>query len=371
MKRNRREFLKVSGVAGISLASAGILKANSLAMGSRQRKNKVIMDKALATLQDGSVLATSYWRIESGREGPSFLLIAAQHGNEVQGVEVARRLMEICAVQLVNGTVWIIPMAELRGIRARKYTIESLPDKLVQDKAFHRAWPGDPEGNDTERIAYALDQSVVRHCSHAVDMHCWNHFWAAETLSITNHEPSHAMGEVTTTRFISYREGSVPDRETKLMFGPLMYNRGAAYTVMELSGQYQMQERQVRIGLSSMVNIVKMLGMIEGEPELIDGPRAVRSRENNHEVKTPHSGIFMPALRKDKSAMLIPDDYVEKGQLLGHVIRDTNLETVLISAPVSGYLRQFGSRHPGSDTFLSAQHPFVEEGENVAQITTV
>ena len=112
--------------------------------------------------------------------------------------------------------------------------------------------------------------------------------------------------------------------------------------------------------------------MIEGEPKLIEGVRAVRNPETTHEVQAPCSGIFMPALRKDKIVTLVPEDYVEKGQSLGHIIREIDLKKVQITAPVSGYLRQYGLCHWGlCDASLPAQHPYTEAGENIAVIVTV
>ena len=335
------------------------------------KKNTVIVDKAVAKLENGSMISVPFWRVDSGKEGPSLLLIAAQHGNEVQGAEVARRLMEICMTDLKSGSVWLIPMAELRGIRVRRYTVESKPDLRVQDKAFHRSWPGNPDGDDTERIAFALDQTVVRHCSHALDMHCWEHVNAAETLAEKDNKSSRALGDVTTTRFISYKNITIPEGQN-MSFRQMVVKRGGSVAEMELSGQYQMQERQVLMGLSSMVNIAKLLGMIEGEPTQIKGPRVVRTPEKSHEVHSPATGIFMPALQKDKKRILMPEDFVEEGQQLGHIIRESDLAAVPVIATVSGYMWLYGLCHWGlCDDNLPAQHPYTEKDELIATIVTL
>lgn len=126
------------------------------------------------------------------------------------------------------------------------------------------------------------------------------------------------------------------------------------------------------MGLKSMVNIAKHLGMIEGELELIVGSRAVRSPETSHEVHASCSGIFMPALWRDQTGTLIPDDYVEKGQSLGHIIRESDLRKIPVTAPVSGFLWQYGMCHDMlCDASLPAQHPYAEEGNRIALIVTV
>jgi len=367
--------LKLTGMASIGLSSTSLTESSASDLYQKQKLSEVKIDYAIATLEDGRVISIPFWQVDSGKDGPSLALIASQHGNEVQGAEVARRFQEICATQLVAGSVWLVPMANLLAVRSRRHSFNLGPEEnnsINPDKLHNmqRHWPGDKKGNDTARLTYALDQSVLRHCSHLVDMHCWNHFAAAEALSEEVHEQSRAMGDVTTTRFISYRNTAIPE-QGKMMISQMMLKRGAGVHVMELSGQFQIRERQVKIGLSSMINIAKLLGMINGEPELIEGNRAVRTPETTHEVKAPCKGIFTPAVLKNKTEFIGPDDFVEEGQKIGHLIRESDLATVPLISPVSGYIRQLGACHWGlCDASLPAQHPYTEEGERVAIIIT-
>lgn len=360
-------------LAGVGLGHCAIGRAIARGGDAKTVANKVTVDHAVATLEDGSTLATPFWRVESANDGPSLLALAAQHGNEIHGAEVARRFKDVCARRLVAGSAWLVPMANLPAIRVRRHSVDlgpEQPGRFSQGHNMQQTWPGSPEGNNTERVAYALDRAVVRHCSHGVDIHCWNHFWAAETLATTGHEPSRPLGEVTTTRFISYRPVRPPADKVRSI-SQLMHVRGAGAIVIELSGQFQMQERQVRIGLDSMVNIAKALGMIEGEPEPVEGGQIERTRENSREVLAPCAGIFMPALQKGTTATLLPDDFVEDGQPLGHVLRESDLEAVPVRAPASGYLWQLNACHGQlCDASLPAQHPYLEEGDRLALIVT-
>ena len=365
MRQSRRRFLKLAGAAGVGLAHSCLGRA-AAGGGDAQTAAKVTLGHAVAILTDGSKLANPFWRIESGKEGPSLLLLAAQHGNEVQGVEVASRFKETCARQLKAGSVWLVPMANLLAIRKRRHSMDlgpEQPGRFSQGHNMQQTWPGNPEGNDTERLTYALDQAVVRHCSHAMDLHCWNQTWAAETLAVKNHEPSIPLGDSTTTRFISYQIAPIPSAAKVTSFSDLMRRRGGGAVCMELCGQFQMQPRQVQIGLSSMINIARRLGMIEGEPERIEGPQVERTTQNSHEVQAPCAGIFMPALKKGTAAPLQPEDFVEQGQPLGHVTRESDLATVPVRAPVAGYLWQLGLCHCRlCDASLPALHPYVRRG---------
>jgi len=361
-----------------SLVSAGILNMSASEKDYKNRFNNVTLNYAIATLEDGSLLATPFWRVDSGKKGSSLLLISAQHGNEVQGVEVARQFKEICVKQLVTGSMWIVPMANLLAIRIRRHSIDLGPEQsgnFTNGHDMNLVWPGDVGGNNTERIAYALDQAVVRHCSHAVDIHCYSHCLAANVMVFEDCKPSRLMAHFTTTRFITYQRFGHLDTISfrKMSFRQLMQKRGVGVIGLEFSGQFQMKERQIQIGLKSLVNIAKHLEIIEGEPQLIEGLRAVRSHksENTYEVYAPCSGIFMPTQRSDRKVTLTTGNYVDKNQLMGHIIRESDLKTVSIIAPVAGYLWQFSSGHPGFDASLPSQHPYTKEGNIIAIIVTV
>lgn len=327
--------------------------------------NTLQVQYAVATLTDGTELANPFWRIDSGRAGPCLGMIASQHGNEVQGAEVARRFAQVCAEQLVAGSVCLVPFGNLRAVRARRHSHDlgpEQPGRFSQGHNIQQLWPGDPQGNDTERAAYALDQATIRHWTHAMDMHCWNHFWGAATLGVSDHEPSRALAEVTTPRFAMWRPASPPSGP-KMMFGQLLRERGAATVCMELSGQFQIVERQVQIGLSSMVNIARTLGMLPGEPQVPENSLIPITEQSSHAVVAPCAGLFV-------AAALAPDDWVEEGQPLGHLISDRDLDKVVITAPVSGWLWKFGCHRPICDASLPDQHPYAEEGDMLALIVT-
>ena len=83
--------------------------------------------------------------------------------------------------------------------------------------------------------------------------------------------------------------------------------------------------------------------------------------ENDVVVEAPCPGMFV-------SADLAPEDYVEEGQLLGHIIRDDNLELVEIYAPAAGYLWKYGRHDMMCDVRLPDQHPYADEGDMLALI---
>lgn len=318
------------------------------------------------TLEDGRRVSTPWWRVDSGREGPNLLVVAAQHGNEVQGAEVIRRFASICRDELVAGSAMLVPMMNLLAIEHRRNSVRIGPEE--KDTDLHRAnnmnrkWPGDRRGDDIDRVVYALHETVVTRATHLVDLHCWCRIWAAAALGCDVGE-SRTMAEATGMRFIIWSE---PEEEVSLptQLRKYIVARGGAGLTIEFSGQFCVDELQVLGGVRSLVNVAKLLGMIEGDPEMpADSGIAVTS-ENTTLIEAPCSGLFVqaPGLRLE--------DPIEAGQKLGHILRDDDLSTVEIEAPVSGWLWRYGRHGSAPDVKLPDQHPYADHGDPLAAIVS-
>ncbi|MGD9498156.1 MAG: succinylglutamate desuccinylase/aspartoacylase family protein [Armatimonadota bacterium] len=328
------------------------------------------LDYAVATLTDGSQVRTPFWHIDSGREGESFLVLAEQHGNEVQGCEVIRRFRAVCEAELRAGEVFLVPFANLPALRHRRSHVSLGPEQPYEEHQGHnmnRTWPGDPEGNDTERVAHSLHQAVVRHCSRCLDLHSWSRFTASATLARKDNGHSAAMARAAAIRFINWRPPTGQPGSGTTIGG--LFNDGAncgAITV-ELAPQWVIRPREVAQGLRAAMNLAKLFGMVEGEPELPEGPYVEFGLDEEadkarlHRIEAPCSGLFV-------EADLQTSDAVEAGQPLGHLIRDEDLETVEFTAPVAGYLWNYGCFRAHSDVGLPGQHPYASPGDLLASI---
>jgi len=327
---------------------------------------EVELHHVTATLSDGSQLATPWWRLGSGADGPDLLVLAAQHGNEVQGAEVIRRFMGECADRQLRGTAWLVPFANLPAIRHRRNSILLGPEEKGTER--HRAhnmngqWPGDPAGNDIQRLAHALHEDIVRHASHVIDLHCWNKFWATATLATDDGAESRRMGEVAGTRFTWWRAAAPVEPPAQVR--DVVMARGGSGMAMEFAGQYAMVEREVLTGVRAVTNVAKMLGMLAGEPELPPDTGIDVTEDTTVVVAAPCSGLFV------QTPDLQLEDCVEAGQSLGHIIREDDLAIEEIVAPVGGWLWRFGSHRPDPDVSLGDQHPYSQPGDPLASIVT-
>ncbi len=96
--------------------------------------------------------------------GPVLCLTAAVHGDELNGIEVVRRVLDDIHVDELNGAVIGVPIVNIQGFyRGTRY----LPDR----RDLNRYFPGNARGSAATRTAYSFFTEVVRHCSALIDLH--------------------------------------------------------------------------------------------------------------------------------------------------------------------------------------------------------
>ena len=326
---------------------------------------------AIANLTDGSEERIPYWHIDSGQPGEVFLVIAEQHGNEVQGCEVIRRFRHVCEEQLRAGQVYLVPFANPLALRHRRSHITLGPEQPYADAAgqnMNLNWPGDPEGHDTSRLCYALHEAVVRHCTRCLDLHSWSRFTATCTLTRSDAQVAAKMGVAAAIRFQMIVPRQERASEETRPITAWLNDSGRAGTTLELAPQWVIREKEVALGLRAATNIAKLMGMIDGDMEPLDGPMVTFEQgtraDRIHTVTAPCSGLFV-------ENGLETSDHVEQGQPLGHIISDVDLSTVEILAPATGYLWQYGCHREHSDIALPPQHPYADQGYVLAGVMTV
>ena len=96
--------------------------------------------------------------------GPCLLVCAAIHGDEINGVEIVRRILLTKSVDRIKGTLIAIPIVNVFGFVSKS---RYLPDR----RDLNRSFPGSETGSMAARLANVLMSQIIPHCSHVVDLH--------------------------------------------------------------------------------------------------------------------------------------------------------------------------------------------------------
>lgn len=124
----------------------------------------------LQTTEDFTAGNVEAWGVvvNGSRPGPVLCLIGGIHGDELNGVEIVRRVIESEPANALSGTLVGVPIVNVSGfINQTRY----LPDR----RDLNRYFPGRANGSIASRVAWELWTKVIVHCTHLIDLHTGSH----------------------------------------------------------------------------------------------------------------------------------------------------------------------------------------------------
>jgi predicted deacylase len=213
------------------------------------------------------------------RSGPVLFVSAAIHGDELNGVEIIRRLMRIEELRRLRGTLIAVPIVNLHGfINTSRY----LPDR----RDLNRSFPGSQTGSLAGRIAHVFMHEIVSRATHGIDLHTGAvhrsnlpqiraNLDDQETLDL-------AMAFGTPVILNSaIRDGSLRAAAAERKTPILLYEAGEALRLDEFC---------IRGGVEGIVRVMRVLGMLRKSRRKAP-PEPIMARSSSW-VRAPQSGIF-------------------------------------------------------------------------------
>lgn len=113
---------------------------------------------------EGLAMPTPVLVVNGAKTGPTLCLTAAIHGDELNGIEIVRRVLYGLNPKELTGAVIGVPIVNLQGFRRNSRY-------LADRRDLNRYFPGNPDGSSGARIAHSFFNSVIRHCDVLVDLH--------------------------------------------------------------------------------------------------------------------------------------------------------------------------------------------------------
>lgn len=265
--------------------------------------------------------------------GPTVCLTAAIHGDELNGIEVVRRVFAGLEPEQLSGTVIGVPVVNLPGFA--NGTRET-PDR----RDLNRYIPGRPDGSFADRIADRLYQGlIVPHCDRLIDFHTGSFNRAnLPQLRANLHDPQ--------------------VREFARMFGatPVLQKRGGRHMLRRVATEAGIPSVTFELGTSATVQADLVVyaervvtAALVGLDMLPGTPPAGESQPvygDPRWVRTPQGGIFMS--RKALGAT------VKAGERIGVIANPLTEEAIQITAPISGRILGMASNQavlPGYGVF--------------------
>ncbi|MBN1378005.1 MAG: succinylglutamate desuccinylase/aspartoacylase family protein [Gammaproteobacteria bacterium] len=252
--------------------------------------------------------------IHGVKPGPVLCLIAAVHGDELNGIEAVRRIMEETNPQDLFGTLIGIPVANVQGFTQG---VRYLPDR----RDLNRYFPGRAYGSLASRVAHLIYHNVISRCTYLVDFHTGSF----KRINLPQLRADMTKPEV---RKLALNLG-VPILHKPAAKGTLRnaaVENGIAAVTIELGEPATIELSHVESGVATIRVLLNSLNMIVNDQSILQNLQTTYYR--SHWVRVNHGGILLPNV--------ILGEVVERNALIGVSINPLTNERHEIKSPVAG-----------------------------------
>lgn len=270
----------------------------------------------------GSPLYSHIHVINGAYPGPVLGLIAALHGDELNGIEIVRRILKLKNLKNLHGSIIAVPVANVHGfVYQQRY--------LMDRRDLNRSFPGAEEGSLASRIAQLFYKEVVVKCTHILDFH---------TGSLHRSNLPQIRGNIDNKEIrklalvfnppvilnAKTRDGTLREVANNLNIKLLVYEAGEAL---------RLDQTAIKFGVKGTLNIMNHLGMINRDnANITQSSNNLPSLvcETSAWIRAKNSGIFTSAKKLGNS--------VKTTEVLGSIADPMNINEEYIRTPISGII---------------------------------
>lgn len=197
------------------------------------------------------------------RPGPVFFFISGEHGTELVGPETIRRFVEQLNPEELAGTVVAVPVANPYAMRTKAHSFPY--DKWAWFHGLNNMsadWPGKKNGTPSECVAHVIYEEIIKRADAVASLHNTN-----------------------CRAYLGYRPGDDVGRKLCLDYGRISFiyphdcpggcvkcaneTLGIPAALVEWAPLRHVNQLAVRESVIGLQNMLKSMGMLEGEPEKI------------------------------------------------------------------------------------------------------
>ena len=322
-----------------SAPSTKRIKAKAIEIAGQviQPGERVQFDLPIVNLYTHTPLNMPVEIIHGRYEGPVLLVCGAIHGDEVNGVDIIRRVRSFRSLNQLHGKLMLVPVVNLFGlIHQSRY----LPDR----RDLNRCFPGNSTGSIASRVGHIFFNEIVRHATHIIDLHTAainrdNLPQIRASLSepgVTEMAMGFSIPVIVDSGLI---ENSLRCEAGKLGIPVITYEAGEALRLCE---------RSIVTGVRGVVSVMRALGMLSSNRRI----QTVRSdtyiARSTRWYRAPTDGLFRPLVKLGSR--------VDIGTKLGVISAPFSSDETLLLAESDGIV------------IGSSKLPLVNEGEALFHI---
>ncbi len=274
----------------------------------------------IAKLFDYTEIVIPVEVIRGKEDGPTLFLSAAIHGDEINGVEVIKRVLaRKRLLSKIKGTLIAVPIVNVFGYnRNSRY----LPDR----RDLNRSFPGSDTASLAGQIANIFMKEVVMKSTYGIDLH-------TAAIHRDNLPQIRACLDDPKTEQLADAFGIPVMLNATVRDGSLRQaaaDKGVPTLLFEGGEALRYDEKVINTAVHGILSVMKSIGMVDGEVNLKPKKKEVFVSHSSQWIRAPHSG----SLRVKKRL----GSRVKKDELLGVLSNPFGDEKVEVRAAKTGII---------------------------------
>ncbi len=225
--------------------------------------------------------------VERAKEdGPTVLLMAGLHGDEINGIEIIRRFIRKGFHKPQIGTIICLPVFNIFGFLNVK---RELPD----GRDLNRSFPGSESGSLAAQFAFHFMKEIAPHVDYVIDFHTGsaqrNNY--PQIRCVMEDEKSMELARIFNPPFIlnsSYISKTIRESINKMDKKMLLFEGGKTNSIEELV---------VEEGLNGVKRLLSHLGMRSFKIDISKDRNPVLLEESKW-MRSPNSGMFQAMVNR-------------------------------------------------------------------------
>lgn len=253
-------------------------------------------------------------------EGPVLLLTGGLHGDEINGIEIIRRMISNGLLSPTRGSVIAIPLVNLYGFIQN---VRGVPD----GKDINRSFPGARGGSLARLLAHTLMNQIVPKIDYGIDFHTGG-------ASRSNYPQVRSVLDIPRNAELARAFAAPVILHSSLIdksFRKAAHKKGKHILVYETGESHRLDEEGIQQGIDGTLRVMKHLDMREEAPEAGE----TETYRKSTWVRAKYAGLFR--------ARVAAGEKVRHRQVVGHVYDPYGTEQYRVTASKSG--RVIGLNH--------------------------
>lgn len=251
----------------------------------------------IARLPSHTQIETPMYVSRSQEDGPILALMAGMHGDEINGMEIVRRIIDSNLNQVKRGTVICIPIINVYGFL-------NFSREVPDGKDVNRSFPGSKSGSLAARVAYHVTHSVIPFIDYGVDFHTGGAMRTnyPQVRAMLSNEKNLELANAFSAPFTidsPFRPNSLRKEASK---------KGKNIIVYEGGESLRFDQQAIEQGIEGTLRLMKHLNMIDAAPEPKEANKTIW---HSSWIRAKSAGLFQPTVESGR--------LIHKGDWIGTI----------------------------------------------------